>query len=279
MSTAESSGIPSSEEEVLHFDGVVEDAELQGSEELQEKEAAADNDRVAGQKNLAAGKKVLEMMSQYVNEGKKVLDDAKKIAGDYQHIAVDALSSRIANGRQQAEAYASKANSSIEEIASGTKNTLANPLKRFSETREALFQHSDYCSCTVDFFRRLISALMTKGGPRLESISSTGKKALNKCDTQLAISALAQIVACVLVILRTLLQAMLGIRQVNQFIELSPQLPEMVKSFDPFWVLQLVGCIPVVGNYLRSAAIAFASEVEKNLPDDAQKKCQLNTQE
>lgn len=213
----------------------------------------------------AAGKKVREITSRCLSEGRKVLGDAAKIAGDYQDFAIDAVGRRIVQGRQQAEACAAKAKSSLETIASNTREKVTNSTKRLGETREVLSQQSKRCVTVVDSLCDAASVLAAQGKPRLVSAYSTGKKALRERDTQLVVSALAQVVACVLVMMTTVLQMALRNEKIKNVYESLPHLPQMLQSFEIVSVLQMTKYVPLVGHHICSVAVSFVSEVKKNM--------------
>lgn len=221
---------------------------------------------VAGEKSCSPGREgdVRAVISRCVNEGKKVLGDASRIAADYHDFAREAAGSRLAQGRQQAETYAAKAKSSFETIVSSTRETANDTTRRLSETREALCGQSKQCLVAVNSFRNALSALAAEGKPRLGSVYFTGKKALRERNGRLAVSALAQAVACVLVIMTAVLRMALKNEKIKKLAE---NFTRVLERFKVVPVLQLAGRVPVVGHYLVSAAESFASEVKTNMRD------------
>lgn len=244
------------------------------SDRKQDEETAKNSNGAVEENCCAAGKVVRDVTSHCLSEGKRVLDegkralgDAAKIAGDYQVFAIDAVGCRISQSRQQAEACVAKARSSLETVASSTRETVNNSTKRLLETREALFQQSKQCVTIVDSVRNVVSVLVAQGKPRIVSTYSTGIKALRERNTQLAASALAQLFAFVIVMMATMLQIALKNEKIKYIFESLPHLPRTLQSFECVSALQFTKYIPVVGNQIFSSATSFVSEIKKNIED------------
>ncbi|KAF8295506.1 hypothetical protein TcYC6_0092330 [Trypanosoma cruzi] len=224
------------------------------------------NGEDGGSNSYAA--KIISVADQYVESGRKVLNDAKTSAEAYHSAAVEAVQSKITYGRQQVETYATTAKDSVEPLVDSARGLVNKSAKGLSKTSEVIREQKTACMDKLDTVRTKVRTVVDESKPHLQNICDNGKNAVSKRDARLALTAVAQLFAGVILLMNAFFEEALKLTFVKnatsyvQNCRVTQRTRELLAAAN---IPQKVDHLPVVGHRVVVAVTIFLSEVKRSM--------------
>ncbi|RNF15687.1 uncharacterized protein Tco025E_05442 [Trypanosoma conorhini] len=223
-----------------------------------------------GENGNSYAARVRSVADQCVETGRQVLNNAKSSAEAYHNAALEAVQSKVAHGRQQVEAYATSAKSSVEPLVDSAKGVVNRSTTRLSETRETLREKKAACMTKIETARTKVRTVAERSKTHLRSIYENGKNAVAKRDLHLAVTLVAQVIAAVLLLATALFEELLHfawVKKATDYAQNSQVTQRAQKLLETVNIPQTVERVPVVGRRAVSAVTSFVTEVKRSMEE------------